>query len=75
MSLVKSCLPAAIFIDLLSVMEIAGKHDDWLISGIGRIPDYTSQFVYKIWLSPNLTQLMLSPLNYILMLRSLWDSN
>ena len=64
MALVKSCLPDAIFINLLRVTEIAGKRDDWSVSRIGRIPDYTSQFLYKIWLSPNLTQLMLSPLNY-----------
>ena len=45
-------------------MEIAGKRDDWLVSGIGRIPDYTSQFVYKIRLSPNLTQLITPQLFY-----------
>ena len=48
MSLVQSCLPAAIYFDLSSVTEIARKHDDWSVSGIGMIPDYTRQFVYKI---------------------------
>ena len=45
-----TCLPAAIFVDLLSVTEIAGKRDDWSVSGIGRIPDYTRQSVYELYL-------------------------
>ena len=50
MSLAKSCLPTAIFVNLSSVTDIAGKRDDWLVSGIGRILNYTRQFVYKICL-------------------------
>ena len=26
---------------------MAGKHDDWSVSGIGKNQDYTRQFVYK----------------------------